>query len=1196
MVPEGSLQAYLGFSVEGQGGNRVFRKGDLSFTARWAEGHFWFSRDDTHKLRFLFGDYWRVRKGKQPLTPIKDRPSAQLLGKLRLDFDKSDVFVHNLTRKMLRWKIQKSELLKLWDEARTSAFYAYSCRKKLNERAEASRQAAADEGSLTGGPPNRVSFRTRPVRHAHVDIPISHYFTHRPKLFGCPVCDKGKATLTAIIRKWPEEGDDMPEGGRVRIDADLVGKTMPLSSDGCRIAMVMQSSAGHFWIIPLKSKADEQLVANFKRAMSKAGIQLKDCDLFADKDFTAVGDEVVKEHGTYNPGISNRPNSHAAAENCVKNGLGAMRTCSLGASMPQKDWSSLARALTVNMSREIGNKFIGNYIGPLFIPGETSTLKLEVSVYEPPVTHGTSTKVQFMYYGDASHGVVVEFYDAHQEKRRRTEVTSDAFERGLPENRPQFGYGRMADEKEPLATYIQGLLDEKEEPIEIPKERELRAYEKKKEPAVPKPAAKPVGRPKGKAKAKAGAARRVENRTLPEVAGLQTDLERDEEAFAALGEDRSWYHGWDDFHVYEKWADDYDFTQHDLFLDLGQSDAQDFDENRSPMEVSIGETARVCRRVRPGRDSVRLTKVLKPREIHLEEYSHLDWPGAYSKERDKMFSKFQAIRSEPREKDSLPEGSQLVFNFGVHTIKNFDVKSEWLPGYRLVGAGNNIFKLENGRWVKAGTVIDRQKDVIESATIESTRAFVHCQKVRKRKIRKDDADGAYLQAPQDKTKRPHGLFAKLPECMWPEGSKAFSMRDPVWEVDASLYGVDNAGFSWDMFSHERMTANGFHRYDDLSQSLYDSFAPGTDVSVLKKEGELLPEEMPVDNGCVSKYVDDFLSAEDPDSGVYSRLVASVKFKVEDHDLEYPEDLGRYVGSVWEGVNSPPDAEGVYKYAAHQIEYVKTFVESSEKIIASLNMKSVREADTPAMANDSAFSVDVDETPGVLAPHAASIVCALLYVARSSRPDVLFAVCRLTRYLTKWMVRQDMWLCRLIGYLKRTMMMKLNFRIHPDDFEENGGGEFENWADADLGGDKASKRSTSGGLGLLVGPRSRALVYAHCKRQGQTGISTPETETVAMVTVGKKAIPLHMTMQRMLKRALKLSYKGDNSASERVIGTGVSAALAYMKRTAQLSLTWAKENMAEHVGRTPTDKNLSDIFTKPLEFDKFNLFRTAMGVY
>ena len=100
----------------------------------------------------------------------------------------------------------------------------------------------------------------------------------------------------------------------------------------------------------------------------------------------------------------------------------------------------------------------------------------------------------------------------------------------------------------------------------------------------------------------------------------------------------------------------------------------------------------------------------------------------------------------------------------------------------------------------------------------------------------------------------------------------------------------------------------------------------------------------------------------------------------------------------------------------------------------------------------------------------------------------------------------------------------------------------------------------------------------------------------MVTTGKKAIPFHMTAQRMLKRALGMSFKGDNSASERVIGTGVSAALAYMKRTAELSLTWAKENMAKYVKRTPTDENLSDIFTKPLELSKFDRFRTAMGVY
>ena len=174
--------------------------------------------------------------------------------------------------------------------------------------------------------------------------------------------------------------------------------------------------------------------------------------------------------------------------------------------------------------------------------------------------------------------------------------------------------------------------------------------------------------------------------------------------------------------------------------------------------------------------------------------------------------------------------------------------------------------------------------------------------------------------------------------------------------------------------------------------------------------------------------------------------------------------------------------------------------------------------------------------------------------------------------------------------------KLNFQICPEDFLDGGDGEFENWSDADLGGDKPTGKSTSGGLGLLVGSKTRALVHAHCKRQGSTALSTPDSETVAMVVLGKKTIPLHMIIQRQLKRSVKLIYKGDNNASERVIGTGLSAALAYMKRTADLSLRWAKENMAPFLKRTPTDENLSDIFTKPLDKATFDKFRIAMGIY
>ena len=90
------------------------------------------------------------------------------------------------------------------------------------------------------------------------------------------------------------------------------------------------------------------------------------------------------------------------------------------------------------------------------------------------------------------------------------------------------------------------------------------------------------------------------------------------------------------------------------------------------MEVSVGEQARVSSVVRPGRDFVKLVKVLRPKEIAHEPYNQLDWAAAYKKEKSKMFETFGSLGKECVEMSSLPEGAQLLFNFGVHTVKNYD--------------------------------------------------------------------------------------------------------------------------------------------------------------------------------------------------------------------------------------------------------------------------------------------------------------------------------------------------------------------------------------------------------------------------------------------------------------------------------------------------------------------------------------------
>ena len=315
-----------------------------------------------------------------------------------------------------------------------------------------------------------------------------------------------------------------------------------------------------------------------------------------------------------------------------------------------------------------------------------------------------------------------------------------------------------------------------------------------------------------------------------------------------------------------------------------------------------------------------------------------------------------------------------------------------------------------------------------------------------------------------------------------------------------------------------------------------------------------------------------------------------------NDFESPGELGRFVGSTWEGVNDEM-IDGVYNYISQQILYVKTFVKNAEESIIKLGGKPLKQYETPAVHHDHKKNCpEIDEVPGKYADIAPSVVCAILYVARSTRLDILFATCRLTRYLTRWTLRQDDWLLRLLGFLKFSAEWALHFAICPEEFEQKGGIKFENWSDSDLAGDPPTKRSTSGGCGFLKGKKTRALVHAYCKRQGQVSASTPESETTGFIVLGKRTIPLHLMIMRLLKSFIDLEYLGDNSASERVVGTGFSAALAYMKRTAEISLYWAKENMAKYIKRTPTDENISDIFTKPLEKEKFNKFRIALGIY
>ena len=172
-------------------------------------------------------------------------------------------------------------------------------------------------------------------------------------------------------------------------------------------------------------------------------------------------------------------------------------------------------------------------------------------------------------------------------------------------------------------------------------------------------------------------------------------------------------------------------------------------------------------------------------------------------------------------------------------------------------------------------------------------------------------------------------------------------------------------------------------------------------------------------------------------------------------------------------------------------------------------------------------------------------------------------------------------------------MQMHFKVDPKDLDKL---TFDNFFDADLAGCQETKKSTSGWCGFLEGPNTHALVGANAKRQGATSISTPEAEVLSGVVAAKKSIRLHMLLNRLLGRRIRLKYRGDNAPADKILGSGISQAIAYAKRTQGISLAFASENMSPYLEKVDTHYNTADIFTKPLPYEDFHRHRTYLGIW
>ena len=214
-----------------------------------------------------------------------------------------------------------------------------------------------------------------------------------------------------------------------------------------------------------------------------------------------------------------------------------------------------------------------------------------------------------------------------------------------------------------------------------------------------------------------------------------------------------------------------------------------------------------------------------------------------------------------------------------------------------------------------------------------------------------------------------------------------------------------------------------------------------------------------------------------------------------------------------------------------------------------------------------------------------LVCSLLFIARYTRPDILFSVTLLCRFLTNFTEIHWNAAKRVLCYLSRTTDWVLTYT------RDLNAPILEIYTDSDWGSDQIDGRSTTG---LIINLYGNPVMWV-TEKQTNTALSTSEAEYIAITAGFKEAKYFFHLMQVEMKiRVTPIKSWIDN------VGAGFMAEQSVTnKRTKHINLRYhyVREEISEfknfEMEYIPTKENTSDIFTKPLDRTLFEHHRKTL---
>lgn len=389
------------------------------------------------------------------------------------------------------------------------------------------------------------------------------------------------------------------------------------------------------------------------------------------------------------------------------------------------------------------------------------------------------------------------------------------------------------------------------------------------------------------------------------------------------------------------------------------------------------------------------------------------------------------------------------------------------------------------------------------------------------------------------------LYGELMEKVYvkqPEGFIKRGEENKVYRLWKALYGLKQAPGAW--FSR----IESYFRREGFQKSNYDH------TLFLKKHGDKIL--------MVSVYVDDLIYTGN-DENMCNEFKLSMQKEFE------MTDLGKL--KFFLGVEVHQSKNGIHLC---QKKYAKEVLERFDM----WNCNAVKNPIVPGTVLSKVGSRDVDATLYK------QLVGCLMYL-NVTRPDLMFVVCLISRYMAEPKEEHMMIAKRVLRYLKGT----LDYRVF---YKRSIGSNFQGYTDSDYARDVDDRKSTSVYVFLLSGA---AICWSLRKQEIVTPSST-EAEYVAATS----CVCHCLWLKGILNELGVINYRCIDIMCDNSSTIKLSKNPVMHRRTKHIDVRYhflrnlSSEGIVKLVF-CGTNDQVADIMTKPIKLDQFVKLRSLLGV-